>query len=128
MKEAHYDRLGMAGIIMGLVIVALAVGIPYFLTHKTMSSPHDLSEGRAYLWDKRRWMRRRAAAGLPQDAPRRRRLEWRHTGRSRDIPSCQPGLQSALKFIAPPRCAVRKDPSATLPQAESIRTTATRRY
>lgn len=41
-----------AGIIMGLVIVALAVGIPYFLTHKTMSSPHDLSEGRAYLRDK----------------------------------------------------------------------------
>lgn len=71
-----------AGIIIGLVIVALAVGIPYFLTHKKMRSPHDLSEGRAYLQGKRRWMQRQAVAGQPEQAPRRRRLEWRHTGRS----------------------------------------------
>lgn len=72
-----------AGIIIGLAIVALAVGIPYSLTHKTMRSPHDLSEGRAYLRGKRRWMQqRRAAAGQPEEAARRRRfLRWQ-AGRS----------------------------------------------
>lgn len=115
-----------ARIILGLVIVALAVGIPYFLTHKTMSSPHDLSEGRAYLRDKHRWMRRRGVAGLPQDAPRRRRLEWRHRGHSRDIPSCQPGLQSALKITTRPAAPSGNIHQPRCPQAESIRTAATR--
>lgn len=71
-----------AGIIMGLAIVALAVGIPYALTHKTMRSPHDQSEGRAYLQRKRRWMQRQAATGQPEEAARKRRLVWRHAGRS----------------------------------------------
>jgi hypothetical protein len=34
---------------IGLVIVALAVGIPYFLTHRRMRDPHDVSDGRSYL-------------------------------------------------------------------------------
>jgi hypothetical protein len=71
-----------AGIIIGLAIVALAVGIPYFLTHRTMHPPYDRSEGRAYLQGKRKWMRRHAAAGQSEEAPRRRRLEWGRAGRS----------------------------------------------
>ena len=71
-----------AGIIIGLAIVALAVGIPYLLTHRTMHPPYDRSEGRAYLQGKRTWVRRRAAAGQPEDASRKRRLEWRQEGRS----------------------------------------------
>lgn len=70
-----------AGIIIGLVIVALAVGIPYFLTHRTMHPPYDRSEGRAYLEGKRRLLQRRAAAGLPEQTSGKRRLRW-HTGRS----------------------------------------------
>lgn len=71
-----------AGIIIGLAIGALTVGIPYFLTHRTMRSPYDQSEGRAYLRSKRRWMQRHAAADQPEEAARRRRLEWRRAGRS----------------------------------------------
>jgi hypothetical protein len=48
--------------ITGLAIVALAVGIPYVLTHKGMRDPYDRSEGRTYLQRKWRWMRRRAEA------------------------------------------------------------------
>jgi hypothetical protein len=65
-----------AGIIIGLVIVALAVGIPYFLTHRTMHDPYDRSEGRAYLEGKRRWLRHRTQAGLPKQAARKRRVRW----------------------------------------------------
>lgn len=70
-----------AGIIVGLVIVALAVGIPYFLTHRTMHDPYDRSEGSAYLEGKRRWLRRRAMADLPKQAAGKRRL-GRHAERS----------------------------------------------
>lgn len=49
-------------IFAGVAIGALAVGIPYLLTHKAMRSPHDLSEGQAYLRAKRRWRRQRTAA------------------------------------------------------------------
>ena len=42
-------------IFCGLVLVVLAVGIPYLLTHKRMRDPHDTSEGRDYLRGKRRW-------------------------------------------------------------------------
>lgn len=69
------------GIIVGLVIVALAVGIPYFLTHRTMHDPYDRSEGSTYLEGKRRWLRRRAMADLPKQAAGKRRL-GRHAGRS----------------------------------------------
>jgi hypothetical protein len=56
-------------IIAGLLLVVLAVGIPYLLTHKGMRAPHDLSEGQHYIRTKHRWMRRRrAAAGQPQRA------------------------------------------------------------
>ncbi|MBV9205866.1 MAG: hypothetical protein JO037_10805 [Actinobacteria bacterium] len=47
------------GIIIGIVIVALAVGIPSMLTHRRMHPPHDLSEGQDYVQAKRRWLRRR---------------------------------------------------------------------
>jgi hypothetical protein len=69
-----------AGIVMGLVIVALAVGIPYFLTHRTMHDPYDRSEGRAYLERKRRWLWRRATADRPEQAAGKRRIRW-HAGR-----------------------------------------------
>jgi hypothetical protein len=49
------------GIIIGLAIVALAVGIPYFHTHKVMRSPRDLSDSQAYIHAKRRWMQRESA-------------------------------------------------------------------
>jgi hypothetical protein len=42
------------GIIIGLAIVALAVGIPYVITHKGMRSPRDVSDSRAYIQAKRR--------------------------------------------------------------------------
>ena len=50
------------GIILGLAIVGLAVGVPYVLTHKSMSSPRDISDTHEYLEEKRRWRRRRAAS------------------------------------------------------------------
>ena len=34
---------------LGLLIVLLAVGIPFWMTHKRMRPHHDLTEGRAYL-------------------------------------------------------------------------------
>ena len=37
------------GLILGVVIVALAVGIPYFHTHKRMREPYDRSDSRYYL-------------------------------------------------------------------------------
>lgn len=49
------------GIIIGLAIVALAVGIPYILTHRVMRSPRDLSDSRDYIQAKRRWKRRKSA-------------------------------------------------------------------
>jgi hypothetical protein len=39
---------------IGLVIVALAVGIPYFLTHGRMRDPHDVSDSRSYCVPGRR--------------------------------------------------------------------------
>lgn len=51
-----------ASVIIGLAIVACAVGIPYLLSHKRMRSPHDHSESRTYIQAKRRWGRRKAAA------------------------------------------------------------------
>jgi hypothetical protein len=50
------------GIIIGLVVVALAVGIPYLLTHQAMRDPHDLSDSHAYIEAKRRWRRQRSAS------------------------------------------------------------------
>ncbi len=59
------------GIVIGIVIVALAVGIPYFYTHKRMREPRDLSDSRAYLAAKRRWRwQRRVASAQPGQDPR----------------------------------------------------------
>jgi hypothetical protein len=62
------------GLVIGLAIVALAVGIPYFFTHKRMRSPHDVSDSRGYLRARRRsWPRRRlSTAPRPEetDSPR----------------------------------------------------------
>lgn len=68
-------------IFAGLVIVLLAVGIPYWLTHRRLR-PHDLTEGREYLDTTgktpedaaagrpgRRFRRRDATAKLPQVHP-----------------------------------------------------------
>lgn len=41
-------------IIMGIVTVALAVGIPYFLTHRRMREHHDVSDSRYYLRARRK--------------------------------------------------------------------------
>ena len=63
--------LAWAGLAIGLVIVAVAVGIPFFLTHRRMREPHDVSDSRAYLRDRRRWAwRRRVAAASPPGAAR----------------------------------------------------------
>jgi len=37
------------GVLIGVVIVALAVGIPYFMTHRRMREHHDVSDSRYYL-------------------------------------------------------------------------------
>jgi hypothetical protein len=58
-----------AAIVIGLAIVTLAVGIPYFHTHKIMRSPRDLSDSHEYVRAKRRWRRQRdAAAAQPAQA------------------------------------------------------------
>jgi hypothetical protein len=54
--------LAWGSLVIGLAIVVLAVGIPYFLTHRRMHHPHDVSDSRAYLRTRRRWIRRRATA------------------------------------------------------------------
>jgi hypothetical protein len=58
--------LAWGGLAIGLVIVVLAVGIPYFLTHRRMREPHDVSDSRAYLRERRRWAWRRRAAATTQ--------------------------------------------------------------
>ena len=55
----------------GLVIVALAVGIPFFLTHRRTRKPHDVSDSRAYLLDRGRWAWRRRVAAASQPGPAR---------------------------------------------------------
>ena len=43
------------GIIIGVVIVVLAVGIPYLYTHKRMREPYDAADSQAYLRARHRW-------------------------------------------------------------------------
>jgi hypothetical protein len=52
------------GVIIGVVIVALAVGIPFFMTHRRMREHHDVSDSRYYLRSRRksRLQRRDASA------------------------------------------------------------------
>jgi len=63
------------GLVIGLAIVALAVGIPYFLTHRRMREPHDVADSHAYLRARRKWLgqRRADAASRPEG--------WRRDGR-----------------------------------------------
>ena len=42
------------GVLIGVVIVALAVGIPYFMTHRRMREHHDVSDSRYYLRARRK--------------------------------------------------------------------------
>ena len=42
------------GVIIGVVIVALAVGIPYLMTHRRMREHHDVSDSRHYLRARRK--------------------------------------------------------------------------
>lgn len=65
----------------GLLIVLLAIGIPYWLTHRRLR-PHDLTEGQAYL-DATGKTPEDAAAGRP--GPRFRK----DTGRR--LPRVHPG-------------------------------------
>ena len=63
-------------LVIGLAIAALAVGIPFFLTHRRMREPHDVSDSHAYLRARRRWVRQRreSAASQPEATrPDRRR-------------------------------------------------------
>jgi hypothetical protein len=55
-------------LVIGLAIAALAVGIPFFLTHRRMREPHDVSDSRAYLRARRKrvWQRRVSAASQPE--------------------------------------------------------------
>lgn len=62
--------LAWGGLAIGLVIAAVAVGIPYFLTHRRMREPHDVSDSRAYLRERRRWAWRRVAATSRPEATR----------------------------------------------------------
>jgi|GEM_PF-2951027 hypothetical protein len=56
-------------LVIGLAIAALAVGIPFFLTHRRMREPHDVSDSRAYLRVRRRSVRqRRVSAASPPGA------------------------------------------------------------
>ncbi len=48
---------------IGLVIVVLAVGIPYFLTHRSMPEPRDSGDSHAYLRMRRRVVSRRRMSG-----------------------------------------------------------------
>ena len=54
-------------LVIGLVIVDLAVGIPFFLTHRRMREPRDVSDSHAYLRARGRqaWRRRVSAAPRP---------------------------------------------------------------
>jgi hypothetical protein len=56
---------GLAAIALtiGLVIVILAVGIPFYLTHRRMRDPLDFSDSQEYLRSRRRWVWQRRVAG-----------------------------------------------------------------
>ncbi len=52
---------------IGLAVAILAVGIPYFYTHRRMRDPHDVSDSHAYVRTRRRlvWRRRASAVSRP---------------------------------------------------------------
>ena len=55
-----------SGLLIGLAIVALAGGIPFFLTHRRMREPRDVSDSRAYLRARRRRVRQGRVSAAPQ--------------------------------------------------------------
>jgi hypothetical protein len=57
------DGLAAIALTIGLVIVILAVGIPFYLTHRRMRDPRDVSDSRDYLRSRQRWMWQRRVAG-----------------------------------------------------------------
>lgn len=83
---------GSLSLVIGLVIVVLAVGVPYFFTHKRMRDPRDVSDSRAYLRSRRRWVWRRASAGLPPGATRPGDREPTASGSG--SPAGRPGILS----------------------------------
>ena len=54
------------GVLIGVVIVALAVGVPYFMTHRRMREHHDVSDSRYYLRARRKSRLQRRDAGASQ--------------------------------------------------------------
>jgi hypothetical protein len=60
------NGLAWGALVIGLAIVVLAIGIPFFLTHKRMREPHDVADSRAYLRARRRWVWRRRVAAASQ--------------------------------------------------------------
>jgi hypothetical protein len=65
----------------GLVIVLLAIGIPYWLTHRRLR-PHDLTEGQAYL---------DATGKTPEDAAAGRPGRRFRGGAAGRLPRVHPG-------------------------------------
>jgi hypothetical protein len=65
------------GVALGVVIVALAVGIPYFHTHKRMREPYDKDASHEYLRARRKWrfQRRRADTDPRQHSSSGTRIE-----------------------------------------------------
>jgi hypothetical protein len=65
--------------VVGVVIVALAVGIPYWLTHRRMRSQHDPDESQAYQEATGRSAEQIAAGvkGRPVQADRGAGRRWR---------------------------------------------------
>ena len=56
--------------LIGALIVALAVGIPFYWTHRRMREPHDVSASQEYLHARRRWwLHRRRWTGRPPSVP-----------------------------------------------------------
>jgi hypothetical protein len=68
-------------IVAGLVIVLLAIGIPYWLTHRRLR-PHDLAEGQAYL---------DATGKTPEDATAGRPGRRFQKGNAGKLPRVHPG-------------------------------------
>jgi hypothetical protein len=76
--------------LLGLLIVILAVGIPYWLTHKRMRPQHDPAEANAYLEATAR-SKRDVAKGRPSHRPfwhggdASRRWQAAHAGEQTEV-------------------------------------------
>jgi hypothetical protein len=56
------SSLAWIGLAIGIVIVALAVGIPYFHTHRRMRDHHDVTDSHSYLRERRVGLHRQRRA------------------------------------------------------------------